>query len=321
MVAGKSEDNGGFREFQFQRVQQETKWEVFKKAIYDPNTKSVLGRTGKSWGQLLIFYAIFYAVLAALFAICMQGLFATLSDKEPTWQLEKSLIGTNPGLGFRPISERTEEGSLIWYNMTNGTDIKKWVGLIDKFLEPYSYNQTGERFVPCDFDKTPPEGKVCVTDLSNLGNCNAGRDYGYNSLSPCIFLKLNRIFGWEPDYYTSPVSGMPEELELHINSTREKNELALKQIWVSCEGVDDIDKENVKGFNYFPHGMASYYYPYRNYQNYTSPIVAVEIVNLTPNVIVSIECRAWAKNIRYNGGSLDRAGSVQFELQVDATSS
>nr|CAI5818554.1 unnamed protein product [Callosobruchus analis] len=65
----------------------------------------------------------------------MQGLFATLDENEPTWTLERSLIGVNPGLGFRPISHRTEEGSLIWYNVTNQTTIQKWVDLADEFLE------------------------------------------------------------------------------------------------------------------------------------------------------------------------------------------
>lgn len=32
---------------------------------------------------------------------------------------------------------------------------------------------------------------------------------------------------------------------------------------------------------------------------------------------MSIECRAWAGNIQYHGGSLNRAGSVTFEIQVD----
>lgn len=39
------------------------------------------------------------------------------------------------GLGFRPISERTEEGSLIWYSSSNATQIKKWVARVDKFLD------------------------------------------------------------------------------------------------------------------------------------------------------------------------------------------
>lgn len=65
----------------------------------------------------------------------MQGLLATLSDSEPKWQLDSSIIGTNPGMGFRPISDKTEEGSLIWYNTTNATTVEKWVKLLDEFLK------------------------------------------------------------------------------------------------------------------------------------------------------------------------------------------
>lgn len=74
-------------------------------------------------------------MLAALFAICMQGLLATLSESEPKWQLDRSIIGTNPGLGFRPLSKNTDEGSLIWFNTTNATTVEKWVKLLDEFLE------------------------------------------------------------------------------------------------------------------------------------------------------------------------------------------
>ncbi|KAG5868167.1 hypothetical protein JTB14_020311 [Gonioctena quinquepunctata] len=123
----------------------------------------------------------------------MQGLFLTLSTKEPKWTLEKSLIGINPGLGFRPISSKTEEGSLIWYNITNHTTIEKWVKLADTFLKPYKENQTGRNFVPCNFDKLPGPNKVCIAPISDLGPCNPDESYGYNSTSPCVFLKLNRI--------------------------------------------------------------------------------------------------------------------------------
>lgn len=74
-------------------------------------------------------------VLAALFAVCMQGLFATLDKRAPRWTLEQSLIGVNPGLGFRPISSNTDEGSLIWYNKTNHTTTEKWINLVNRFLE------------------------------------------------------------------------------------------------------------------------------------------------------------------------------------------
>ncbi|CAH1971626.1 unnamed protein product [Acanthoscelides obtectus] len=254
-------------------------------------------------------------VLAALFAICMQGLFATLDDNQPTWTMENSLIGVNPGLGFRPISPRTEEGSLIWYNITNQTTINKWVKLADEFLKPYKEPQTGENFVNCNFDKPPGPNQVCITSVNQLGNCHPSKKYGFNSSSPCVFLKLNRIYGWKPDFYTTPLEDMPDGLKQHIK-TRQGEEK--KQIWVTCNGINDFDKENIRGFNYHPRGFASYYYPYKNPKNYLSPIIGVEIVNITPNVIVNIECRAWAKNIIYRGGSLNRAGSVTFEVQVDS---
>lgn len=64
----------------------------------------------------------------------MQGLLATLSDHYPRWQLSESLIGTNPGLGFRPLPTNVEQGSLIWYDSTNKSQIDYWVDILDDFL-------------------------------------------------------------------------------------------------------------------------------------------------------------------------------------------
>lgn len=52
----------------------------------------------------------------------------------PKWQLGESLIGTNPGLGFRPIAHDVDQGSLIWYDSSNKTQIEYWVERVDSFL-------------------------------------------------------------------------------------------------------------------------------------------------------------------------------------------
>lgn len=44
-----------------------------------------------------IFYAIFYAALAVLVALCMWIFFQTLDPRIPKWKLRESLIGENPG--------------------------------------------------------------------------------------------------------------------------------------------------------------------------------------------------------------------------------
>lgn len=41
------------------------------------------------------------------------------------------------------------------------------------------------------------------------------------------------------------------------------------------------------------------------------------ILSVAVNRIINIECRAWAKNLRYIGGHRDRQGSVHFEVMID----
>jgi sodium/potassium-transporting ATPase subunit beta len=64
----------------------------------------------------------------------MKGLFSTIDETTPKWKLSESLIGTNPGLGFRPMPD-VEQGSLIWYESSNQTQISSWVSLLDEFLK------------------------------------------------------------------------------------------------------------------------------------------------------------------------------------------
>lgn len=70
-----------------------------------------------------------------MFAICMQGLLASLSAIEPKWQQDDSLIGSNPGLGLRPLSENTDRGSLIWYDAKDKSQVDYWTGLLSEFLQ------------------------------------------------------------------------------------------------------------------------------------------------------------------------------------------
>lgn len=72
--------------------------------------------------------------MAALFAICMQGLFWSLDEKVPKWTLDESRIGNSPGLGFRPMPMKLSRGSLVWLSSKNTTILKSYVDTIDTFL-------------------------------------------------------------------------------------------------------------------------------------------------------------------------------------------
>lgn len=59
----------------------------------------------------------------------------TIDENVPRWKLGESLIGTNPGLGFRPVADNVDQGSLIWFDSTDRKQIKYWVNRVDEFLE------------------------------------------------------------------------------------------------------------------------------------------------------------------------------------------
>lgn len=82
--------------------------------------------------KISIFYSIFYAVLAVLIAICMWVFLQTLDPRTPKWKLDESLIGTSPGLGFRPMPPINNISSMIWYN---SKDYHQWTDALDDFLK------------------------------------------------------------------------------------------------------------------------------------------------------------------------------------------
>jgi len=146
-----------------------------------------------------------------------------------------------------------------------------------------------------------------------IGDCANGA-HGFDSNSPCLILKLNRIYGNEPDYFEDPndlPEDMPEELKTKIASAEDK-----RKVWVSCKGENPADEEGIESFEYFPKDASfpAQYFPYLNQKNYQSPLVAVKLHNVNEGQLLHIECRAWAKNINYN--RRDRVGIVHFELMA-----
>lgn len=168
-------------------------------------------------GELFIFYSIFYIVLAILFAICMKGLMSTIDERTPTWLLHESRIGNNPGLGFRPISKNLTQGSLIWFDSKNDTEVRSFTEWIFEFMmrklsavHLFSLFYVTSRSIPfaaymrqklkpptnsmeCNFTTPVDPDYVCRFDLDTLGNCTVKNAYGYKTSQPCVFLKLNRV--------------------------------------------------------------------------------------------------------------------------------
>ena len=117
-------------------------------------------------GKILLFYLIFYVALAAFFMACW-GVFATtIPEGRPKYELGESIIGENPGLGFRPMPpESNVESTLIWYEKNNPNNTKYWIEEIGHFLE--GKLQTSLRisfylktFLSPDYLKTSPQKMI-----------------------------------------------------------------------------------------------------------------------------------------------------------------
>lgn len=86
--------------------------------------------------KILLFYVIFYAALAGFFAAIFAVFYQTLDDQKPKWMLDNGLIGSNPGLGFRPMPEDSNvESTLIWFEASNERNTKYWIEALNDFTK------------------------------------------------------------------------------------------------------------------------------------------------------------------------------------------
>lgn len=306
----------------YSRPKELGKWEGFKQFLWNSETSELLGRTGGSWAKILLFYVIFYAALAGFFAAIFAVFYQTLDENKPKWQLDNGLIGSNPGLGFRPMPpESNVESTLVWFEAAKPDNTEYWVGAINEFLDVYhkADEEKASNRMDCDADNHPKDGKVCKVDVSQqFGVCTKSNQYGYTKGTPCVFLKLNKIYGWNPEYYNRSSdlpANMPTDLQDLIKKYDE-NDKKHEIIWVSCEGENPADIENLGPINYIPtRGFPGYYFPFLNQKNYLPPVLAIHFERPKTGVLINIECKAWARNINHDRA--ERRGSVHFELMVD----
>lgn len=60
-------------------------------------------------------------------------------------------------------------------------------------------------------------------DIQQFAGCSPQNAYGYNKTRPCVFLKLNKIFRWVPEFYDDPMDlpeDMPTQLKAHIKEVK-----------------------------------------------------------------------------------------------------
>jgi len=322
----------------------------FKEFMYNSNTGAVMGRTGASWIKIIIFYIIFFSGLAAFFVLNFYIFYLTLNMDSPKYTMGDSLIGSNPGVGFRPMPDpdQSADSTLIWFSRSDDEGYKFWTNQLDKYvkeIETGKATEGSQNLQSCTFDngKKAEDTKACQVDVAKFEECNSGNFFGYNKGEPCILIKLNKIYGWEPEPYGIDDSnrysrellvkdldneiaekGMPAALKetilsrisIYENATDEVRKTVLQTVWISCAGENVADEENIGKVAYYPlPGIAGYFFPYKKQQGYQSPFIFVQFKNPVSGVLINVECKAFAKNVIPD--RLARLASTHFELLID----
>lgn len=293
---------------------------------YDSTKGTVMGRTGKSWGLITAFYIVYYTCLIAFWSLMMWIFLLTIKDEHPKWQGAESLIGTSPGLGLRPKQpDYSIDSSMIIFNYENERDSENvpgwgmWKRNVNDFLglyDPSGMHRREDNLKTCSPSNPSTDEQACIFNKAVLQDC-ARNNFGYDRGQPCLYFKLNKIYGLVNGNYNSTDNfpeDMPKDLQRHILSERTaKNR---NQVWINCRGENPADIENLGPMRYFPshRGIPQEYFPYKKQKGYESPVVAVQFTRPAIGQLLHVECRAWAPNIDYS--RMHRVGMVHFELFV-----
>jgi len=302
-------------------------WEAVRYLIHNPETGEYFTRTPKSWALITVFYLIYYTLLACFWAAMLTIFLQTIPNVEdklgPRWTTDSSIIGVSPGLGLKPGQTLEKiDSSMIQYNKEKAENAaidgyQTWVDRAKDFLELVKQTQAEGILETCSKDKGASDEKACKFDTTQLKTC-LDPLAAYKAGSPCVYLKLNKIYDLVPTPYTKDLvanltdDDMPKTLRDHIKAQADDS-----QVWVECHGENPADKEALAGkIKYFPEtqGYPNYYFPYKQQDGYVSPVVAVQFEKVPINQLIHIECRAWAKNIGYN--RRDRIGINHLEIMV-----
>lgn len=286
--------------------------ESYMTFIYNKQEGTCLGRTAKSWVQIVVFYIIFYTCLAAFWLACLAVFLRTIDRSLPRYYGKGTIIGANPGVGYQPWLKEDPESTLIRFNLRDPESYSHYTDALEAYLQKYNnINRTRKCTGSESNSDIIKDGKVsdegveaCRFDLSifQRRGCSKENGYGFKDGKPCIIVSLNRLIGWTPIGYDD--GEVPKE----VQGRYKKNAIAFH-----CDGIYQHDKELVGPVTYLPpEGIDGRFYPYAVMENYHQPIAMVKFTGLPKNRLVMVECRAYAKNIEQETES--RLGMVTFEL-------
>lgn len=295
------------------------------KFVYNKENGLFLGRNSKAWLGASICYSLFFMLLGLFISLLLFVFFQFVDPKVPTYYNEESVMnwgGVTPGMGFRP--QHDIEDMLLKVNLSEPESKKAYVKSLGLFLEKYEKNE----------EYQGEDNKIQKFDLNTVlegSPCSKSANYGLDKNTLCVVVKLNRVFGWMPEVAkpsseTETQTGENTETDDDTKKDRKRdtgNESGGDQfIHVKCNGQHSNDKDNIGEIDYYSEypsnemgGISFKYFPYKNQDNYLSPLVFVHLKSLPNDVLINVLCKAYAGNIE-NTDVINMRGMVKFQVYI-----
>ncbi|XP_077987584.1 uncharacterized protein LOC144442187 [Glandiceps talaboti] len=213
-----------------------------------------------------------------------------------------------------PTSDRLQEllqmvpsTETVVLNLNQQTSYVNYIQEIDQLLEVY--NDADYRlYEDCPSGPTSRDNfnRRCYFSLALISEFCSSPNYGFDTGKPCLFFFI-KTPRWRPRSYRN--SSIPEEIVEFYNPDA---------IPVTCTGKTRDDQADVGTLEYnIQNNLNFKFFPYlgesEGDQPYLVPLMAVRFLNVAPNTLVDVQCKAWAQNIHHSMGQ----GILNFSIQIN----
>ncbi|CAH8682222.1 unnamed protein product [Schistosoma rodhaini] len=238
--------------------------------------------------------------------ICLMKLvlYKIIDADKPYLTGSYSSLENTPGLSIVPVI--STEMNLVAYKDGKPDTFLIFQDMLIAFLSQYEYySYTGNNMRDClmqNDSQALTYGTLvetsCLFNLDWSYACNINNYFGFDSGSPCVIIKLNRIYGWLPD-----IRSNENGIKICCKGANPNDDILLGTI---CLYDAYIHTEEGCGRQcaFIPHQ----YFPYLNQESYQSPLIFLQFQNVRKNVLMQIHCETV---------NLPNKMGVNFALLVD----
>ncbi|KAH8867691.1 Sodium/potassium-transporting ATPase subunit beta [Schistosoma japonicum] len=255
--------------------------------------------------KLFIFFTLFYTFLFTIF-ICLMKLvlYKIIDADKPYLTGSYSSLQNSPGLSIIPVS--STEMNLIAYKVGYPDTYLIFQDMMIAFLSQYEYySYTGNNLRNCLIDNDSQSltyetliETSCAFNLDWSYVCNINNNFGYDSGSPCVIIKLNRLYGWLPE-----IGSHENGIKICCKGANPNDDILLGDICM-YDAYIHTEEGCQRQCAFIPHQ----YFPYLNQESYQSPLIFLQLQNVKKNVLMQIHCETV---------NLPNTMSVNFALLVD----